>query len=95
MFTCPDATLKESVEESRLDQNDEVLNTYNSTHAILCVGDFNASMKERPGNLQDRQFIDFVHRNSGSPSVQIRQTVRRLTMCYSMNVVDNLWIQYA
>ena len=50
--------------QSCLDQIEEVLNTYNSTHAIICVGDFNASLKERPGNLQDRQFIEFVHRNS-------------------------------
>ena len=70
MSTCPAATLKETVEEmtkfyqSCLDQIEEVLNTYNSTHAIICVGDFNASLKERPSNLQDRQFIEFVHRNS-------------------------------
>ena len=45
-----------------LDQIEEVVNT--STHALLIVGDFNASLKERPGNPQDRQLVDFVRRNS-------------------------------
>ena len=64
------------------------MNSYNSTHAILIVGDFNASLKERTGNAQDRLLIDFVSKNSlgclqsGTPTFYhpIRLTVPKLTM---------------
>ena len=50
--------------QSCLDQIEEVVNSYNSTHAILIVGDFNASLKHHTGNAQDRLLIDFVSKNS-------------------------------
>ena len=40
--------------QSCLDQTEEVLNTYSSTHALLIVGDVNASLKQCKGNMQDQ-----------------------------------------
>ena len=43
-----------------LDQLGEILNTYSGTHAVIILGDMNASLKARKGNLQDTLLIDFV-----------------------------------
>ena len=40
-----------------LDQLGEILNTYSGTHAVIILGDMNASMKARKGNLQDTLLI--------------------------------------
>ena len=47
-----------------LDQLGEILNIYNRTHAVFIVGDMNASLITRGGNLQDALLNDFVHRNA-------------------------------
>ena len=46
-----------------LDQLEEIINTYGRTHAVFILGDMNASLCQRKGNSQDRQFIDFVKSN--------------------------------
>ena len=47
-----------------LDQLGEILNIYNRTHAVFNVGDMNASLITRGGNLQDALLKDFVDRNA-------------------------------
>ena len=79
--------------QSCLDQIEEVVNSYNSTHAILIVGDFNASLKQRTGNAQDRLLIDFVRKiilGASSLVLQlfttpIRLIVPKLTMYCSIS----------
>ncbi|MEW8542501.1 MAG: hypothetical protein AB2693_03120, partial [Candidatus Thiodiazotropha sp.] len=43
-----------------LDQLEEILGTYSSTHAVLILGDMNASIQQRKGNAQDGLLKDFV-----------------------------------
>ena len=43
-----------------LDQLGKNLNTYSGTHAVIILGDMNASLKARKGNLQDTLLMDFV-----------------------------------
>ena len=50
--------------QSCLDQIDEILKTYNRTHAVLIIGDLNASLVQRKGNIQDLQLRAFVDSNS-------------------------------
>ena len=40
-----------------------VINTYGKTHAVLAVGDLNASLMTRPGNQQDALLKQFVETN--------------------------------
>ena len=46
-----------------LDQLEEILNTYSPTHAVLLLGDMNASLHQRKGNNQDALLTDFVVSN--------------------------------
>ena len=46
-----------------LDQLSEVINTYGKIHAVLVVGDLNASLVTRPGNQQDALLKQFVETN--------------------------------
>ena len=46
-----------------LDQLEEILNIYSRTHAVFILGDMNASLISRKGNLQDILLQDFVGRN--------------------------------
>ena len=50
--------------QSCLDQIDEILKTYKRTHAVLIIGDLNASLVQRKGNIQDLQLRAFVYSNS-------------------------------
>ena len=50
--------------QNSLDQLEEILNTYTKIHAVMLLGDFNASLKQRKGNNQDLQLSSFVDRNS-------------------------------
>ncbi|MEW8545673.1 MAG: endonuclease/exonuclease/phosphatase family protein [Candidatus Thiodiazotropha sp.] len=50
--------------QSCLDQLEEVLNIYNDSHAVVILGDFNASLMGRKGNEQDQQLKAFVANNS-------------------------------
>ena len=50
--------------QSCLNQIGEVLAIYQNTHVILVTGDFNASLCERKGNLQDQMLKTFVINNS-------------------------------
>ena len=43
-----------------LDQVGEIILTYNKTHAVLVIGDLNASLTMRKGNQQDIQLKQFV-----------------------------------
>ena len=43
-----------------LDQVGEIILTYNKTHAVLVIGDLNASLTMRKGNQQDMQLKQFV-----------------------------------
>ena len=47
-----------------LDQLEEILITYNSTHAVFILGDINASLVHRKGNIQDSLLVNFVETNS-------------------------------
>ena len=47
-----------------LDQLEEILNIYSLTHAVFIVGDMNASLMSRKGNLQDSLLKEFVDRNA-------------------------------
>ena len=46
-----------------LDQLEEILNIYSRTHAVFILGDMNASLVSRKGNLQDTLLQDFFGRN--------------------------------
>ena len=51
-----------------LDQVGEIILTYNKTHAVLVIGDLNASLTMRKGNQQDiqlKQFVDGFGLSSG------------------------------
>ena len=50
--------------QASLDQLEEILNIYSATHAVVLLGDFNASLQQRKGNEQDFRLTSFVHRNS-------------------------------
>ena len=50
--------------KSCLDQIDEILKTYNRTHAVLIIGDLNASLVQQNSNIQDLQLRAFVDSNS-------------------------------
>lgn len=47
-----------------LDQLEELVTTYSSTHAVFILGDLNASLIHRKGNLQDSLLVKFVESNS-------------------------------
>ena len=44
-----------------LDQLVEILHIYNSTHMVLILGDLNALLVQRKGNLQDAMLKNFVN----------------------------------
>ena len=50
--------------QTSLDQLEEILNIYSTTHAVFLMGDFNASLQQRKGNEQDIKLASFVDRNS-------------------------------
>ena len=50
--------------QNALDQIEEILNSYPKSHAVILLGDFNASLKQRKGNNQDLRLPSFVDRNS-------------------------------
>ena len=50
--------------QASLDQLEEILNIYSATHAVILLGDFNASFQQRTGNEQDIWLSSFVLRNS-------------------------------
>ena len=52
-----------------LDQLSEVLSTYGKTHAVLILGDLNASLLTRTGNRHDSLLKQFVETN-GLPCKQ-------------------------
>ena len=47
-----------------LDQVEEILNIYSSTHAVVILGDMNASLIPWKGNMHDPLLMDFVERNT-------------------------------
>ena len=50
--------------QSCLDQIDEILKYYYRTHAVLIIGDLNASLVQQKGKIQDLQLTAFVDSNS-------------------------------
>ena len=48
---------------STLDQLNEIIHTYESTHSIILCGDMNSSLLKRHGNQQDQMLTDFVSKS--------------------------------
>ena len=46
-----------------IDQLEEIINTFSGTHALVIVGDMNASLRRRNGNNQDVILENFVKSN--------------------------------
>ena len=74
--------------QSCLDQIEEILNTYSRTHAVLVIGDFNASMVQRKGNSQDIQLRSFIDSNS------LRNQQNRQCTFFHPNKTDKAEIDY-
>ena len=73
-----------------IDQLEEIINTFSGTHALVIVGDMNASLRRRNGNNQDVILENFVKSNglfceqTGTRlfSIQIRLIEQRMTTSY-------------
>ena len=46
-----------------LDQIEDILNIFSKTHAVIVLGDLNASLCQRKNNMQDTLLRNFVHSN--------------------------------
>ena len=49
--------------DESLDILREIISKYRDTHAILLLGDFNASLTRNPENQQDRKLREFLKEN--------------------------------